>query len=167
MKNFTLVVLFLIFSTSSFSAPCFPNYSVTVRRFLDQLVTKGQYTGDRVEIESRAGSRPTSSSLTASYTFTRSGNVITVSSVSCSTDGQCQLLSEESWRYSPLNRCLYVDGNTVRITKSGTSDLRFEYTTRFDRTVRANYRLINPKNLLINNTSDEPGRFQYVWFNGN
>jgi hypothetical protein len=164
MKNIKLVLLFLIISTSSFAA-C-PNNPITLARFLDQLVIKGEYTGDRVEIVSRAGSRPTSSLFTAIYSFTRSRNVITVTSRSCSTDGQCQSLGEETWRYSPLNRCLYVDGNLAQVTKVGINDLRFQFTTRFDKTVRANYRLSSPKSLLINNTSDEPGLFQYVWFNG-
>jgi hypothetical protein len=165
MKNSTLLFILLSFSTSIFAAPC--PYHPSLGAFLDQLVSKGSYTGERVQIVARGGTRPESSTLTATYTFTRTGSRIDVRSFRCSDDGQCESLSqEEYWRYSPINRCFYVNGIRVPIIRSGISDLRFNFTDRLGVMIRENFHLNTPKNLVINNTYDDTVRFQYIWFNG-
>lgn len=165
MKNTTVLFIFLIFSASILAAPCQNHPSLG--QFLDQLVSKGSYTGERVGIIARGGTRPESSDLIATYTFTRTGSRIDVRSFRCSDDGQCESLSqEEYWRYSPINRCFYVNGIKVSIEKSGISDLRFNFTDRFGTMIRENFHLNTPKNIIINNTYDDTARFQYIWFNG-
>ncbi len=163
--NKTILLFLCVFSTSLFAAPC--PYHPNLGQFLDRLVTKGVYTGERVSIVSRSGGRPESSTLTASFSFVRTGSLIDLRSYRCSDDGQCESLSgEERWRYSTINRCLYVNGIKAQITKSGINDLRFNVTNSYGKVIRENYSLGTPKTLIINNTYDDTVNFQYVWFSG-
>jgi hypothetical protein len=162
MKQITLAFITLIFSVSSFAA-C-PDHNTSLRLFLNEVTTKYNYIGDRVEVATTTGSRPTVRSRPGRITFSKLGRIITVSNMGCSTDGQCEQENDKRWVFSPLNRCLYVDGVSVRITKATPSILKFVYT-RKGVEYRENYQLLD-KSLLVNTTSEDSTRFEYIWFNG-
>lgn len=164
--KFTITFLLAAFFSNSVLAIC-PDNSANLRFFFNRLVAERDFAGRRVEITMTGDTSPVVEPLRGEHTFRRSGNVITITGVSCGPNpgDQCQELENEIWRYNPLDRCLYVDGNQATVISSTKSGLEYQYG-KGRNYVRGNFRFTIARNLVINKTIQTPSRIKWIWFSG-
>lgn len=159
-----LVIIGLSFLISSTSLACTSGEATRIRKFLAKLVIEGQYDGSYERTSTPAGGTPTSETLTGYYTFSYSGDVVTVTTVSCSAgdDRQCESNSE---RFQLISNCLYVDGRRVNVISSSLNNLRFEYDRKDSHHINR-YDLLSRRRLRVGVISTAPALTETRWFLG-
>lgn len=162
----TITFLLAALFSSSAMAVCV-DHSATLRFFFNRLATERDFAGRRVEITMTGDTPPVADPLRGELTFTRSGNTVRITGASCGPlpDDQCQELEPEVWRYNPIDRCLYVDGNQATVISSTKSGLEYQYG-KGRNYVRGNFRFAITRNLVINKTIQTPSRIKWIWFSG-
>lgn len=147
MKYLSFILLAVIFSTTSYARVCFPNHANSFRKFMNTLVIEQSYFGIKTRIETPTGGTTTIAREPGGYFFSEYPNRYNVHAARCSDDGQCDILSEETWVFS--KGCLIVDGVTARIISSTQTLLRFDYVSKGS-TYRARYELTGDRRLNVN-----------------